>query len=343
MTFKEFMEHALFHPEHGYYTQGRAPGRGGDYFTSVSVGRCFADLLAGYFHQRWEEQGNPAPFTLLEQGGHTGTLAADLLQVINAKFPAFYASLQWVAVERSRHAMSDARLQKHRHWRVVDNLEAVDRASVHLAFSNELLDAFPVHRVRWMGAEAGWMELYVVAADQGLGWEEGPLSEIALEEALASVDTAALPVGYTTEVNLALGPWCAATRALLQPAGRVLIIDYGLSEEAYYSPGRTEGTLQGYADHRRVHDLLAHPGTHDLTAHVNFTRLGVCAKAAGFEVLQCEDQQRFLTRLAKEPLLKMEQSLRGGAPDADMAQWIRQFRQLISMGSNFKVMELALR
>ena len=36
--FRDFMELALYHPEHGYYGAGRAVvGRAGDFFTNVSV------------------------------------------------------------------------------------------------------------------------------------------------------------------------------------------------------------------------------------------------------------------------------------------------------------------
>lgn len=125
------------------------------------------------------------------------------------------------------------------------------------------------------------------------------------------------------------------------PTGRTCrSIDYSLSEEAYYSPSRRDGTLQAYHRHRPVGDVLARPGCQDLTAHVNFTRLAEAAEAAGLAVIRLQEQQRFLTALAREPLLAMEASLAGRAPDAEAAKWLRQFQQLTSLGPNFKVMEL---
>ncbi len=342
MTFRAFMEWALYAPEQGYYARGQEPGRGGDYFTSVSVGSCFAELLAEYVHERWRDLGAPREFTVLEQGGNTGTLAADLLQAISAKFTALREALAFVAVETSPCAMSDARLGGLGGWTLRAGLGEVAPGSVDLALSNELLDAFPMHRVCWKGPAEGWREDYVEEDGDGPGLvcRLGPLSEKALEEALAWVTTEALMAGYTTEVNLEYGPWCTATRDLIKPGGRVLVIDYGLSEEAYYSPSRRDGTLQAYHRHRPVGDVLARPGCQDLTAHVNFTRLAEAAEAAGLAVIRLQEQQRFLTALAREPLLAMEASLAGRAPDAEAAKWLRQFQQLTSLGPNFKVMEL---
>src|SRR5260370_21516622 len=54
-SFAWFMEQALYHPEHGYYSSGRcAIGRRGDYFTNVSVGPVFGQLVAAQFAEIWE-------------------------------------------------------------------------------------------------------------------------------------------------------------------------------------------------------------------------------------------------------------------------------------------------
>src|SRR5215213_6008956 len=76
ITFAEFMEAALYDPQHGYYASGRAAiGRKGDFITSVSVGPLFGRLLARQFVEMWEVLGGPSPFQLVEQGAHDGTLA----------------------------------------------------------------------------------------------------------------------------------------------------------------------------------------------------------------------------------------------------------------------------
>src|SRR5215217_8061206 len=83
ISFREFMDLALYQPEHGYYSSGRAAiGRGGDFYTSVSVGPVFGRLLARQFAELWDRLGNPAEFAIVEQGAHEGTFAADCLAAL---------------------------------------------------------------------------------------------------------------------------------------------------------------------------------------------------------------------------------------------------------------------
>ena len=336
------MELALYDPSWGYYAKAAAPGRRGDFFTSVSVGSCFGQLLAIYFHQIWEARGCPAAFEILEQGGHGGTLASDILEAISANFPAFYREIRFRAFDRSPPPRLDPRLTEHRCWAPVSDLSASFPASVDLAFSNELLDAFPVHRVTWQGPEVGWEEAYVVQDSESgaLRFTHGPPSCPELEARLADIETVGFEPGYTTEVNLGIAPWLGVMARALKPGGKLLIIDYGLSQDAYYSPSRREGTLQAYHRHRRASDPLARPGEQDLTAQVNFTQVEELANRLGLRVTRFEQQHRFLTSLAREPLLDMEKSLAGSAPRHEARRWVRQFQQLISMGPEFKVMEL---
>ena len=70
------MELALYDPEAGYYASGRARiGKHGDFFTNVSVGPVFGQILASQFREMWSRLGKPARFALVEQGANDGQLA----------------------------------------------------------------------------------------------------------------------------------------------------------------------------------------------------------------------------------------------------------------------------
>src|SRR5438105_2147157 len=85
VSFAWFMHQALYHPEHGYYSSGRAtPGRGGDYFTNISVGPAFGELLAVQFEEIWQQLGAPVDFVIAEQGAHDGSFAGDVLRALSA-------------------------------------------------------------------------------------------------------------------------------------------------------------------------------------------------------------------------------------------------------------------
>src|SRR5258706_11004211 len=56
LSFRDFVELALYHPEHGYYaTHAARVGKEGDYVTSPSLSPVFADalsgLVAGFLHR----------------------------------------------------------------------------------------------------------------------------------------------------------------------------------------------------------------------------------------------------------------------------------------------------
>jgi SAM-dependent MidA family methyltransferase len=284
MPFRRFMELALYHPEHGYYAGGKARiGRRGDYFTSVSVGSLFGELLARQFVEIWERLGRPVPFELVEQGAHDGTLAADILAALpeecGARLTLVEPSAPWRAAQAAKLAGHPVR------W-VAGVEELAPFVGVH--YSNELLDAFPVRRYRW--SEAGWRECAV-------GWEGGRFVLVDLVAVSGpAVGIERLPPGSFAEVNSDALIWIASLAGKLT-RGALLVIDYGFPRDEYYAPWRTGGTLEAIANHRRV-DPLEAPGEADLTAHVEFTTLARAGEAAGLGIAGFADQHHFLSALA---------------------------------------------
>jgi SAM-dependent MidA family methyltransferase len=335
ITFSEFMGAALYDPEHGYYASGRAViGRKGDFITSVSVGPLFGRLLARQFGAWWEELGRPAPFTLVEQGAHDGRLAGDVLEGLRLQNPECFAATRYVVVEpskswREKQAAQLAVFADKLSW--VAAPEEL-REVVGVVFSNELLDAFPVHRVR---RESGaWRERYVTMQNDAFAWRDGELSSAALRAHLAKLPPA--PDGYETEVNLLIEPWARSSAAALR-RGYLLVIDYGYERAEYYRQERAHGTLSGYLGQGRAEDLLARPGEIDLTAHVDFTTLIETAEAAGLRLAGFTDQHRFLA-----PLGAAHFSESGN--DGQRAQELRAFKTLMHpelLGAAFKVIWFA--
>ncbi len=294
LPFADYMATALYHPEHGYYSSGRARvGRGGDYFTSVSVGPVFGRLLAAQFADIWELLERPTDFTIVEQGAHDGAFAHDALRAAAQEWPEFFAALRYRIVEpfavlRARQQTRLRELASKITWQ--ETLEEPFRG-VH--FSNELLDAFPVHLVRWTGTE--WRERGVDAAGE---FVDLPLTNAALAARLELIPQP-LPAGYETEVNLAALRWIESLSKILTQ-GVVLVADYGFPRADFYAPHRTRGTLQSYAGHKVLPDPLAHPGRADLTAHVEWTSLAEQALAHGCALAGFTDQHHFLTGLLDE-------------------------------------------
>src|SRR5262249_40368567 len=106
---------------------------------------------------------------------------------------------------------------------------------------------------------------------------------------------------YTTEINLAARRWIGEVAAAIG-RGYVVTVDYGFPASVYHAPYRSGGTLTSYLRHRRSEEVLAEPGTRDITAHVAFTALARAGEAAGLATLGFVDQQRFLMGIARDEL-----------------------------------------
>src|SRR2546423_8505199 len=147
-SFAWFMEQALYHPEHGYYSSDRAAiGRRGDYFTNISVGSFFGELLSAQFAEIWEQLGKIDNFFIIEQGAHHGQFARDVLESTQRRFPEFFSALRYRIVEpfpvlQDRQSKTLQPFSDRVQWR--KSLDVVEPfTGIH--FSNELLDAMPVN------------------------------------------------------------------------------------------------------------------------------------------------------------------------------------------------------
>ena len=301
VTFAWFMEQALYHPEHGYYSSGRAAiGRGGDYFTSVSVGPLFGRFLAAQFKEMWELLGSPGEFVIVEQGAHGGELAGDVLAAARKDAPEFFQAIRYVIVEpfalwQSRQAETLAEFNGRVTWE--DSVaDLTPFRGVH--FSNELIDAMPVHLVKWTGTE--WLERHVSAVDDKFEFLDLPLSTNRLEERLQLIPSP-LPAGYETEINLAALDWIAALGAKLIQ-GWILSADYGYTRDEFYAPHRNTGTLRAFARHQVLSSPLLRIGYADITAHVDWTSLAEEAAAVGLRVNGFADQHHFITGLLADEI-----------------------------------------
>jgi SAM-dependent MidA family methyltransferase len=297
VPFDEFMRECLYHPVHGYYSRANA-ARFGDYYTSVDVHPIFGRLLARQFAEMWELLGSPRPFVVAECGAGVGRLAGHILDFSARTFPAFYEAMQYVAVERSdgRRAEHAARLAAHVAAGRASSAAELPRAiPVGCIFSNELLDALPVHRVV---VEYGALREILV------GWDGGRFAEATGEPSTPALaqyfqeQRIALEEGQQAEVCFEACDWIENAGRALQD-GFVLTIDYGHEARSLYSESHNRGTLLAYRDHAVSEDILYAPGEQDLTAHVNFTALDLWGRRTGLVLTGLVTQSQFLVALGR--------------------------------------------
>lgn len=303
ITFAQFMDMVLYYPEHGYYTSDavKIGFKDGDFFTSPNLCADFGELLAEQFFQMWEILGKPVPFSLVEMGAGQGLLALHILKYHQLRYPDFFTALEYIIVEKSP-TLRQEQQQRLQHFPVRwCNLEEIPpNAIAGCFFSNELVDAFPVHQFT---LETGELREIYVTTSQNLtpqstsddsfspplkGEELQKRSNFAFVEVtgepstpqlveyldLVEIDFAqsAYLDGYRSEINLAALDWLSIVADRLQ-RGYVLTIDYGYPASRYYNPRRSQGTLQCYYHHRFHDNPYINIGRQDITAHVDFTAL----------------------------------------------------------------------
>ncbi|NJM22968.1 MAG: class I SAM-dependent methyltransferase [Richelia sp. RM2_1_2] len=303
ITFAEYMELALYHPEYGYYSQNATNlGKEGDFFTSVHLGADFGEMLAIQFVQMWEILGKPEHFSLIEMGAGQGHLAADIISYIKEEYPDFFQLLKYIIVEKSP-GLKNLQQQRLKEFAVSwCSLEEIPNNSViGCFFSNELIDAFPVHQFILENGEL--REIYVtIKAEQETGElfteiaDKPSTPELINYLKLLEIDINKYPSGYRSEINLAALQWLGVIANRLQ-RGYVLTIDYGYTQNRYYNPRRDKGTLQCYTRHHRHNDPYINIGKQDITAHVDFTALEKNGDRTNLQKIGLTQQGLFLMAL----------------------------------------------
>jgi SAM-dependent MidA family methyltransferase len=294
ITAAEFIETALYDPQHGYYsTAVQRSGRGGDFFTSVDVGSLFGELIAVQLAEMWTILGG-ATFDLVEAAAGNGRLTRDILDTAARDYPDFYDALRVSLVERSAaaRAAQAGTLGPHAHKLTFSGAE-LPHAFEGALVANELLDAFPVHVV--VAAPEGLREIYVGEQAGALREELGPISNAAISRYFERLGVT-LRTGARAEVNLASVEWIRTASQCLA-RGFLTLIDYGHPARELFSELHASGTLSAYRSHQRSDDWLASPGDMDLTSHVDLTSIRVAAEEEGLQALGAVDQLYFLTSL----------------------------------------------
>ncbi len=305
ITFAEYMDLVLYHPQYGYYSSGKvAIGAKGDFFTSSSLGSDFGELLAEQFIDIWHILGCPSPFSLVEIGAGTGLLASDIMSYLQKNTPDLLAVIEYIIVEQAE-GLIERQQDLLKSW-IENNIkiswkswqEIPDESLVGCLFSNELIDALPVHQIILVEDEL--KEIYIGYSQDKFVEIIDKLSTPKLAEYFNLIDikllSNAYSEGYRTEVNLLALDWLKTVTTKLK-RGYLLTIDYGYNAQRYYNPRRDRGTLQCYYQHRRHNNPYINIGTQDITTHVNFTALERQGELCGLQKVEFTQQGLFLMSL----------------------------------------------
>ena len=332
VSFAEFMQQALYHPEFGYYRNGMVKfGAEGDFVTASERSPLYSWCVARHCLPVLRAYESPVFF---EFGAGSGQFALDFLLYLqrNSEKLVDYHILECSAELQQRQynlfKRSAPQLLPYVKW--VTELPAEPIEGV--VFANEILDAMPVH-VFFKDRKSG--ERYVDWDGDAFVWCDGAYSSHSVGAAVSVVAPEQNEQRYESEINLHVAGWLKSVAKMLKQ-GLVLLVDYGYSRAEYYSPVRTCGTLMCHYRHRAHTNPLINVGVQDITAHVDFTAVAESAVAAHLDVLSYLDQGRFLVNCGIDTLLAcddVEQRYR-------LSQEAKHLILPTEMGERFKVLGL---
>jgi SAM-dependent MidA family methyltransferase len=293
LTFDVFMDMALYDPEYGYYTSGKARiGRSGDFYTSPHLHSVFGRMLGRQIEEFWGFMGRPRIFRVVEMGAGAGYLCKDMLGYLKER--EIFGSLSYSIIERNpeiRRQQEDLLLEFRGMVNWSSSLGEIEKVP-GCVVSNELLDAFPVHIVVM---EEELREIYITVEGERLKEVTGQLSSPALSEYFSSL-SAVFTEGYRTEANLRTHDWLAEVDAAIDE-GFILTVDYGYTAREYYHEERNRGTLMCYYRHSLTENPLQNVGEQDITAHVNFSSVKQWGDERGLSTIGFCGQGAYLTAL----------------------------------------------
>jgi SAM-dependent MidA family methyltransferase len=286
IPFSRFMELALYAPGLGYYSAGASKfGAAGDFVTAPEISPLFGRTVA---RQLADIMALSTPH-ILELGAGSGKMALDILAELERleQLPVSYSILEVSADLRERQQALLRERLPHLAARV-QWLDALPAAISGAVIANEVLDALPVHLVRWSDSRV--YERGVANKGSDFIWEERLPETPALLELAQQIS---VPDDYLSEISLTARGLVSSLCERLS-SGALLFIDYGFGSREYYHPQRSTGTLMCHYRHHAHDDPFFLVGLQDITAHVDFTAVAESAIDHGANLLGYTSQAHFL-------------------------------------------------
>lgn len=332
VTFRTFMEMALYESELGYYTSQKTRiGRSGDFYTSSHLHPAFGMMIGKQIEEMWEIMDRPSDFQIVEMGSGAGYLCKDILDYLKNR--ELFNSLNYTIVE-----LNPAMKTSQQNLLTVFSDKISWASSIRelnnikgCILSNELLDAFPVHIIE-MNDEI--KEIFVSTDNEKLTEIKGTPSASEIADYIKEFSIE-LEKGHRTEINLEIKKWLGEINSVLTE-GFILTIDYGYSSGDYYSEDRNRGTMLCYHEHQVTEDPYQNTGEQDITAHVNFSSLKKWGDELGINTIGFCLQGTFLVSLGiDEVIAEIHKN------SADYPFEVARIKKLIlpgTMGETHKVM-----
>lgn len=287
ISYAEFMELALYHPEWGYYMKSvEKVGRKGDFITTSNISDIYGRIMAKWFLKLQKE--NQLPPVICEIGAGNGRFASAFMDEWRTNSDD---TLHYTIVETSPYHRELQRkiLCFDDHVKQVEKIEDL-KPFQGFIFSNELFDALPVHVIEKKNGKL--MEVMVSFENDQLVEKRVPLENEGIYRFLEE-SSLHLRDNQRIEIPLGMESMISGISSCLE-RGVVVTVDYGYSDEEWMTPIHLQGSLRGYNKQEQINNVLMNPGEMDITSHVHFDALIRMGEKHGLKFMRKERQDEFL-------------------------------------------------
>jgi len=336
ISFRRYMEMALYQPNLGYYVSGNHKiGEKGDFITAPEISPLFSKCVANQCKQILEKVGG----CVLELGAGSGKMACDILLELEQlnQLPEKYYILD-VSPELIQRQKQTLQQDAPHLFHLVEWLTTIPKKIIGVILGNEVLDAMPVDVFTQQDSNV---------YEHHVAWKNETLTEV-LKPANKKLKQQVINLKikhekpYTSEINPNITAWFENISQAMQQ-GLILLIDYGYTRQEYYLNERDKGTLICHYQHLVNEAPLHYPGLQDITANVDFTAVAEGADAVGLNVSGFTSQVHFLANTGLEHYF--QQALEEKSEDHkqhqyQLAQQVRSLSLPSEMGERFKCIAL---
>lgn len=294
ISFKNFLEHALYNPDHGYYSSGKVQiGKKGDFYTSPNVHASFGKVISNLAAKAYETL-RVKDFNIVELGAGKGYLALDILDTLKTEYPYIYKNIKYKVIEIAEKSAHIEKSFLKEHLNKIEWFKSIRDLCNYpvngLVLSNEFFDALPFSRLKQVDGEL--KEIFVDLEDDNLVEIYKNPSSADLKEYLG-YHSIKLVNNQEIEVNLAARNVINDINSILS-SGFVLTIDYGYLADEIYSEKRMKGTFRCFYKHKLNSDPYINIGFQDITSDVNFSDLIQYGEKKGLHYIKYINQGQFL-------------------------------------------------
>ena len=291
ISIAEYIEQALYNRTLGYYMQDSMQ-IGKDFITAPHLGPWLAACIGNC----WKKIHNQVD-TVIEFGPGSGQLCLDFLIYCKKHniLPKNYylIELSCGLKKQQKNLLKSLNIETNIEWLTQPPTTKC------LIIANEFFDAWPVEQ--FIIKQDIEQRRVTTDKDNNLIFCSKNIPNNS--QLYSSVQKLCITNNpYYSEIQLNYARWFT-DQYQKSIIGGMIILDYGMHQNAYYAEDRYQGTIQCFTQHRAHSDFLSYPGLQDITSQIDFTALKNQACKAGWQIAGYSSQAQFMLQNGLDKLL----------------------------------------